>query len=69
MDLPTIKKADVDEWRACLKKYQPYDENDPILTTYDAKSDPNREQATIALRLLKAYGLNPYDENDYGNIK
>lgn len=69
MDLPIITRANIDEWRAYLKEHEPYDESDPILTTYDAKSDPCREKATIALRLLKAYVSDPYDDNDYGNIE
>ncbi len=66
MVLPTITKADVDEWRACLKQHQPYENYDTL--PYDGESDPLREQATKALSLLNAYGLDPYDDNDYGDI-
>ncbi|MDE7122611.1 MAG: hypothetical protein K2O42_10690 [Oscillospiraceae bacterium] len=68
MDLPTITRADVDKWRAYLKEYEPYTDEEYDAIPYDGEYNGSREKSTKALRLLKAFGLNPYDDNDYGNI-
>lgn len=67
MDLPIVKRAEVDKWRNYLKNAEPYEDYENL--PYDMDFDPKREQATSALILLKAYGLDPYNDNDYGDIK
>jgi hypothetical protein len=67
MDL-NITRADIDKYRSIIKNNKPYDENDPILSTFDAECDRDRMQATTARRLLESFGIDPNDPNDYGNI-
>ncbi len=67
MDL-NITKSKIDELRQCIKKYKPYEEDDPILEMFDGKCDVYRMKATTAKRILEHFGINPYDDNDYGNI-
>lgn len=71
MVLP-ITKSEIDAMRQWLKHYAPYDENDPIFSAYDGElqpAEPERMKATSAKRVLEAYGIDPYDDNDYGNIE
>lgn len=63
-----ITKADIDKYRRILKNNKPYDENDPVLSTFDAKCDKDRMQATTAKRILENYGIDPFDDLDYGNV-
>lgn len=70
MALP-ITKNEIDSMREWLKVYAPYDENDSIFTEYDGEAQPDesaRMKATSAKRVLEAYGLDPYDPSDYGDI-
>lgn len=63
MDLP-ITRDMIDKWKDALKKAEPYSEEEYRL--YDVKWNPEREKATTAKMLLKEFGINPYDANDYG---
>lgn len=59
-----IKRNDIDKWRKYLKQAEPYEDYDSL--PFDGPSEPEREQATTAYRLLTYFGLDPYDDNDYG---
>ncbi len=63
-----ITRADIDKYRSIINDNKPYDENDPVLSTFDAKIDKDRMQATTARRLLESLGIDPNNPNDYGNI-
>ena len=63
-----ITRSEIDKYRKFLKEHEPYDKNDPILDLFDAETNPEREKATLARDLLEAFGLDPYDDNDYGDI-
>lgn len=60
-----ITRNDIDSWRASIKQAKPYEDYDNL--PFDGPSDPKREKATTALRLLIHFGLDPYNDNDYGN--
>lgn len=68
MELPAVTRADVDKWRAYLKEHEPYTEEEWDAIPYDGEYDRTRAKSTSALRLLKVFGLDPYDDHDYGNI-
>lgn len=59
-----ITRSDIDKWRDALKQAEPYEDYDSL--PYDGPSDTLREHATVALRLLNYFGLDPYDDKDYG---
>lgn len=63
-----ITKSDVDKLRAVLKQYKPFELDDPVLNEYDTKADIHRLYATNCKKALLRLGLDPNDENDYGNI-
>lgn len=63
-----ITKAQIDELRDFIKSHTPYDEDDPILHTFDAELDPDRMRATTARRLLAHLGIDANDNEDYGDI-
>ena len=50
------------------KKAKPFSLDDPVLDTYDGDADIDRLKSTHALMALKELGLDPYDDNDYGEI-
>lgn len=60
-----VKRCHIDKWREYLKRAEPYSDDEWI---DDGKNDLYRENATIALMVLKEFGLDPYDDNDYGDI-
>ena len=62
----TITRSKIDEYRAYIKQYQPYADDSPEMQYLDAEIDPCRLKATTARRILEAYGIDPYDDNDYG---
>lgn len=64
-----ITRRDIDKYRECLKHFKPYEENATILTMFDGKCDANRMKATTAKRILEHYGIDPYDDNDYGSVE
>lgn len=59
-----ITRNDIDSWRLSVKQAKPYEDYDSL--PFDGPSDPKREKATTAYRLLTYFGLDPYDDNDYG---
>lgn len=61
-----IKRADIDKLRALVKKAKPFSLDDPVLDTYDGDADIDRLKSTHALMALKELGIDPYDDNDYG---
>ena len=61
-----IKRADIDMLRKLVKAAEPYDFNDDEYRLYDSKGDSNRTKATDALYTLQKLGIDPYDDNDYG---
>ena len=64
-----ITRSEIDKFRKYLRANEPYDKDDPILKEFDGEDmDPGRHKATIARDLLEAFGLDPYDDDDYGDI-
>lgn len=63
-----ITRSDIDRWRKYVKQAVPYTDEEFNNLPYDGPEEPERDQATTALRLLKYFGLDPYDENDYGKF-
>ena len=63
-----ITRADIDRWRLYLKNHYPYSPNDPVLKQYDEPYNTERQKATTAFNLLTSLDIDPYDDNDYGNI-
>ena len=60
-----LKRRHIDMWRGDLKRAEPYSDDE---WKDDAENDLYRENATIALIILQKLGLDPYDDNDYGDI-
>lgn len=53
-----LNEDDISFLKSLLKKYEPYDLDDPRLEILDDKSlDDNRYDATIAKKVLIKYGL------------
>lgn len=63
-----ISKSLVDDMRRQIKTHEPYQDDDPEWNLYDAIGDPQREKSTSAKKILEALGIDPYDDNDYGDI-
>lgn len=63
-----ITRADVDKLRATLKRYEPFELDDPVLDEYDTKADINRLYSTNCKKALIRLGLDPYDDKDYGDL-
>ena len=63
-----ISKSLVDDMRHQIKTHEPYQDDDPEWNLYDAIGDPQREKSTSAKKILEALGIDPYDDNDYGDI-
>jgi hypothetical protein len=64
-----ITRSDIDKLREMVKKYEPFALDDPVLNETDGNADINRIKATHALMALNELGIDPYDENDYGDLK
>lgn len=64
MDLPITREI-IDKWKKALKEAEPYNEEERCM--YDGEWNPKRQKATTAEILLKEFGINPYNDNDYGN--
>lgn len=64
-----ITRAKIDIMRNHIKKYKPFENSDPTLNQYDGEYDIKRENSTGYMNALTALGINPYDDNDYGDIK
>lgn len=64
-----ITRSDIDKLRAAIKAYEPFDLNDPVLDEFDSKADIHRLYATNCKKALLSLGLDPYDDNDYGDLK
>jgi hypothetical protein len=62
----SISRAEIDQYRAILKQFEPYTEEE--LSVLDREVDSGRRQATFAKNILESYGLSTDDENDYRNI-
>ena len=63
-----ISKSLVDDMRRQIKTHEPYQDDDPEWNLYDAIGDPQREKSTSAKKILEALGIDPYDDNDYGDL-
>ena len=63
-----ISKSLVDDMRRQIKAHKPYSDDDPEMKLYDAVVDPQRDKSTSAKKILEALGIDPYDDNDYGDI-
>lgn len=51
-----LSEKDLEELRADLKKAEPYDDDDPIMNTFDGEMpDIDRWMATTARNLLEEY--------------
>lgn len=59
-----ITREMIDKWRKYLKAAEPYSEEDNHL--YDGEWNPARQAATSSKMLLEYFGMNPYDDDDYG---
>lgn len=64
-----ITRSDIDKLRAALKRYKPFEFDDPVLDEFDTKADAHRLYATNCKKALLKLGLDPYNDNDYGDIK
>ena len=65
MDSP-ITRAEIDKLKKAVRAAEPYTSDDDI--PFDGIIDMEREKSTMALRILKNHGINPYDDSDYGDI-
>ena len=64
----SITKNDIIFARKVIKSYNAYDTDDSILEQCDGKYNHLRMAATSAKEFLLSLNINPYDDNDYGNI-
>ena len=66
MDLLITKKI-IDECRSAIKEAKPYTEDEIFDGSEISVGD--RRKATYAKNILEHYNIDPYNDNDYGNIK
>lgn len=64
-----ITKSQIDECRAFIKEHKPYDYNAPELQLLDGAVDSFRLRATMTKKFLEENGIDPYDDNDYGEAE
>ena len=64
-----ITKEFLNKARSHIKKYPPYAKDDPIWDVYDGGKSFERCQSTMLIQLFEELEIDPYDDNDYGNIK
>lgn len=67
MDYPITREL-LDKARALIKMHHPYDDDDPILDRYDGNTDVERRRSTLLVRIFKENNIDPYDDNDYGDL-
>lgn len=63
-----ITKEFLDKARTHIKKHPPYAEDDPLWGIYDGGKDPERCKSSLLVKMLEKIGVDPYDDNDYGDL-
>lgn len=65
---PLITKEFLDKARAHIKKHPAYAEDDPLWNVYDGGKDPDRCKSTLLMKIFREINIDPYDDNDYGDL-
>lgn len=63
-----ITKNDISSARKIYKSSIPYNDDSEIMLQFDGEYDHNKMAATAARQFLESLGINPDDDNDYGDI-